>query len=273
MSFLTTKEGVKIFYKDWGNGPVIVFSHGWPLSSDAWDAQMLYFGQQGYRVVAHDRRGHGLSEATWNGNTMDQFADDLGELITMLDLKDIVLVGHSMGGGEVARYIGRHGTSRVKKVVLLAAVPPIMLKSESNPGGTPMEMFDSIRKGVAENRSQFYQELAVQFYGFNKLGSHKSQGLIDSFWHLGLSGSVKAQYDCVAQFSETDFTEDLKKIDVPTLIAHGDGDQIVPIADSAELSAQIAPQATLKVYHGGSHGLAQTQPDDFNQDLLAFIKA
>ncbi len=273
MSIFTTKDGTKIFYKDWGTGPIVTFSHGWPLSSDAWDAQMLFLGQQGYRVIAHDRRGHGKSESTWDGNTMDQYADDLAELIELLDLREIVMVGHSTGGGEVARYIGRHGSSRVKKAVLLGAVPPIMLQSDTNPGGTPMEVFDGIRKGVAENRSQFFQDLAVAFYGFNKDGATKSQGLIDSFWLLGMQGGIKPLYDCVAQFSETDFTEDLKKMDVPTLVAHGDADQIVPFHDAGELSAKIVPHATLKVYPGGPHGFAQTQPDTFNQDLLDFVKA
>jgi non-heme chloroperoxidase len=251
----------------------VVFSHGWPLSADAWDGQMMFLGERGYCVIAHDRRGHGRSSQTWDGNDMDTYADDLAELIDELDLDDIILVGHSTGGGEVARYIGRHGTGRVAKVVLLGAVPPLMLKTEANPDGTPMEAFDRIRKGTFENRSQFFKDLSMSFYGYNRPGAKVSAGLRDSFWLQGMQAGIKPAYDCIKQFSETDFTEDLKKFDVPTLIAHGDDDQIVPIAASALLSSKIVKRATLKIYPGGPHGLAQTQQDEFNADLLAFIES
>ena len=270
---ITTKDGTQIYYKDWGTGRPVVFSHGWPLTADAWEAQMVYLGERGYRAIAPDRRGHGRSGQPWTGNDMDTYADDLATLINTLDLKDAVLVGHSTGGGEVARYIGRHGTKRVSKAVLLGAVPPIMLKTEANPGGLPMSVFDGIRAGVRADRSQFFKDLTVPFYGANRPGSKVSQGLKDSFWFMGMQGSLKAELDCIKQFSETDFTEDLKKIDVPTLIVHGDDDQIVPIADSAMLSAKLVKGSTLKVYAGAPHGLASTHQEQFNADLLAFIKA
>ena len=270
---LTTSDGTQIYYKDWGSGRPVVFSHGWPLSADAWEAQMLYLGERGFRAIAHDRRGHGRSSQPWSGNDMDTYADDLAALINALDLKDAVLVGHSTGGGEVARYIGRHGTKRVAKAVLLGAVPPIMLKTAANPGGLPMDVFDSIRAGVRADRSQFFKDLTVPFYGANRPGAKVSQGLKDSFWLMGMQGSLKSELDCIKQFSETDFTEDLKKIDVPTLIVHGDDDQIVPIADSAMLSAKLVRGSTLKVYPGAPHGLASTHQEQFNADLLAFVKS
>jgi len=272
MTTFTTSDGVEIFYKDWGTGQPIVFSHGWPLSADAWDAQMLYFANRGYRVIAHDRRGHGRSAQPFDGNNMDRYADDLAELIAHLDLRDVVLVGHSTGGGEVARYVGRHGNDRVAKLVLVGAVPPVMLKSDSNPNGTPLEVFDGIRRGVATNRAQFYRDLTVPFYGFNRDGAEVSTGLQDSFWLQGMAGGIKGQYDCIREFSEVDYTADLKRISVPTLVIHGDDDQIVPIDASARLSADIVPNATLKIYQGGNHGLAQTDPDRFNADLEAFIR-
>ncbi len=271
MNTFKTKDGTSIFYKDWGTGTPVVFSHGWPLSADAWDSQMLFLGQRGYRVIAHDRRGHGRSEQTWTGNDMDTYADDLAALIEALDLKGAILIGHSTGGGEVARYIGGHGTSRVSKAVLIGAVPPQMLKTEANPGGLPLEVFDGIRAGVAGDRSQFFKELAVPFFGFNRPGAKTSQGLIDSFWMQGMLGGIKGLYDCVAQFSETDFTEDLKAMDVPTLFIHGDDDQIVPFSNASVKSAEIAPNATLKLYQGGSHGICATEADKVNADLLAFI--
>ena len=270
---ITTKDGTQIYYKDWGTGRPVVFSHGWPLTADAWEGQMVYLGERGFRAIAHDRRGHGRSGQPWNGNDMDTYADDLATLIETLDLKDAVLVGHSTGGGEVARYIGRHGTKRVAKAVLLGAVPPIMLKTAANPGGLPMDVFDGIRAGVRADRSQFFKDLTVPFYGANRPGSKVSQGLKDSFWFMGMQGSLKAELDCIKQFSETDFTEDLKKIDIPTLIVHGDDDQIVPIADSAMLAAKLVKGSTLKVYAGAPHGLASTHQEQFNADLLAFIKA
>jgi len=275
MPTFTTQDGTSIFYKDGGSrtGQPVVFSHGWPLSSDAWDAQLLFLGLKGYRVIAHDRRGHGRSGPTWNGNTMDQYADDLAELLNRLDVQNAVMIGHSTGGGEVARYIGRHGTSRIAKAVLLGAVPPLMLQTADNPGGLPISAFDGIRQGVAENRSQFFRDLATPFYGFNREGAKVSQGLIDSFWLLGMQAGIKPVYDCIEQFSETNFTEDLKKFDVPTLIAHGDADQMVPIGASALLSARLVPGAQLKVYPGAPHGLAQTIPAEFNADLLAFIES
>ncbi|SEJ51767.1 non-heme chloroperoxidase [Azotobacter beijerinckii] len=272
MSTLTLKDGTGLFYKDWGSGQPIVFSHGWPLCADAWDAQMLFLGQRGYRVIAHDRRGHGRSQQTWDGNSMDQYADDLAQLLDALDVKDAVLVGHSTGGGEVARYVGRHGTARVAKVVLLGAVPPLMLKTAGNPGGVPKAVFDGIRQGVLENRAQFFKDLPTTFYGFNRPGAKVSEGLRDAFWLQGMSAGIKPAYDCIEQFSETDFTEDLKKIDVPTLIVHGDDDQIVLIETSAKRSVQLVPNATLKVYPGGAHGLAQLEVERFNSDLLHFIE-
>jgi len=274
MAKVTTKDGTEIFYTDWGTGPAVVFSHGWPLSSDAWELQRMFLSEHGYRTIAHDRRGHGRSSQPWLGNDMDTYADDLATLIESLDLKNIVMVGHSTGGGEVAHYIGRHGTSRVAKAVLVGAVPPQMLKTAANPGGVPMDVFDGIRAGVAADRSQFYRDLAGgPFFGFNRPNAKKSQGAIDAFWRQGMAGGLKGQYDCIKQFSEVDYTGDLKKFDVPTLIIHGDDDQIVPIANSAHLSAKIVKNATLKVYPGAPHGLAVTHADQLNADLLAFIKS
>ncbi|MFO1155089.1 MAG: alpha/beta hydrolase [Rhodospirillales bacterium] len=272
MSTITVSDGTSIFYKDWGAGRPVVFSHGWPLTGDAWDAQMLYLGMRGRRVIAHDRRGHGRSAQTWSGNDMDTYADDLAALIEALDLRDATLVGHSTGGGEVARYIGRHGTGRIAKAVLLGAVPPLMLKTDANPAGTPMEVFDGIRSGVVANRSQFFKDLALPFYGFNREGATISEGLRDAFWLQGMQSGIKAAFDCIKAFSETDFTEDLRRFDVPTLIVHGDDDQIVPIAASALRAAKLVSLATLKIYSGGSHGLAQTQAALFNTDLLAFLE-
>jgi non-heme chloroperoxidase len=273
MSTFTTRDGTEIFYKDWGAGQPVVFSHGWPLSADAWEGQMVFLGERGHRVIAHDRRGHGRSSQTWLGNDMDTYADDLSELIESLDLRDVVLVGHSTGGGEVARYVGRHGTGRVAKVVLLGAVAPIMLKTESNPGGLPIEVFDKIRAGVRKDRSQFFRDLAIPFHGYNREGAKTSQGVIDAFWLQGMQGGLKGELDCIKQFSETDFTEDLREIDVPTLIVHGDDDQIVPIASSALRTAKLVKGATLKVYRGAPHGLATTRADEFNADLFSFIRA
>jgi non-heme chloroperoxidase len=273
MSYITTSDGTDIFYKDWGSGPVVTFSHGWPLTADAWDSQMLFLGQHGYRVIAHDRRGHGRSTQTWDGNTMNQYADDLAELFEQLDLKDVVMVGHSTGGGEVARYLGRHGTGRVSKAVLLGAVPPLMLKTAANPGGLPKDVFDGIRKGTRDDRSQFFKDLTMPFYGFNRDGAKLSDGLRESFWLQGMLGGIKGLYDCIEQFSETDFTEDLKKIDIPVLVAHGDDDQIVPIGASAHETIKLLKKGTLKIYPGLAHGLAQTHADQFNADLLAFIEA
>jgi non-heme chloroperoxidase len=273
MSTITTKDGTQIFYKDWGKGQPVVFSHGWPLTGDAWDVQMLFLGQNGYRTIAHDRRGHGRSSQPWDGNDMDTYADDLAELINKLDLKNAILVGHSTGGGEVAHYLGRHGTSRVAKAVLVGAVPPQMLKTAANPGGLPMEVFDGIRAGVLADRSQFYRDLASgPFYGFNRPDAKRSQGLVDGFWLQGMQGGLKGQYDCIKQFSEVDYTDDLKKIDIPTLVIHGDDDQMVPIENSAKLAVKLLKHGTLKVYAGASHGLASTHAEQFNADLLAFIK-
>ena len=272
MSTLTTQDGTQIYYKDWGTGQPVVFSHGWPLSADAWDAQMVFLAERGFRVIAHDRRGHGRSSQPWSGNDMDTYADDLAALFEKLDLRDAVMVGHSTGGGEVARYIGRHGTQRVAKVVLLSAVPPLMLKTAGNPGGLPIEVFDGIRAGVAADRSQFFQDLTTPFYGANREGSKVTQGMRDSFWLQGMAGSHKGLLDCIKQFSETDFTADLKKIDVPTLVVHGDADQIVPIGAAGLLSAKLVKGATLKVYAGAPHGIATTHADKFNADLLAFIQ-
>jgi non-heme chloroperoxidase len=273
MSFVTTKDGTQIFYKDWGTGRPVVFSHGWPLSADAWDAQMMFLGTRGYRVIAHDRRGHGRSSQPWQGNDMDTYADDLAALMDALDLRDAVMVGHSTGGGEVARYIGRHGTGRLGKAVLLGAVPPLMLKTKTNRNGTPRAAFDEIRAGVLRDRSQCFLDLARPFYGFNRKGAKVSKGLRQSFWLQAMQCGIKAAFDCIAQFSETDFAEDLKRIDVPTLVAHGDDDQIVPIKASALRTAKLVPKATLRVYKGAPHGLAQTRPDDFNANLLKFIES
>jgi non-heme chloroperoxidase len=273
MSFVTTADGTQIFYKDWGSGPPVVFSHGWPLTADAWDAQMVFLGQNGYRVIAHDRRGHGRSGQPWNGNDMDTYADDLAALIEALDLKDVTLIGHSTGGGEVAHYMGRHGTSRVARAILVGAVPPLMLKTEANPGGLPIEVFDDIRKNTFADRSQFYKDLSGPFYGYNREGARVSQGVRDSFWLQGMMGGLKGQLDCIKEFSEVDYTEDLKRIDVPTLIIHGDDDQIVPIGAAGLLSAKIVKDAKLKVYPGGAHGLTVTQQDEFNADVLAFLRS
>jgi non-heme chloroperoxidase len=273
MNTVTSRDGTKIFYKDWGSGQTVVFSHGWPLDADAWDAQMLFLVNNGYRVIAHDRRGHGRSDQPSEGNDMDTYADDLAAVIEALDVKGAMLVGHSTGGGEVARYIGRHGSARVAKAVLIGAVPPIMVKSEKNPGGLPLAVFDDIRAKVAANRSQFYRDLAIPFYGYNRQGANAQQGVIDEFWREGMLGSIKGQYECIKQFSEVDYTGDLKKIDVPTLILHGDGDQIVPIDDSGRLSATIVKNAKLKVYPGAPHGMCTTEAEQVNQDLLAFLKS
>ena len=263
---------INIYYKDWGSGQPIVFSHGWPLSADAWEDQMIFLASNGYRSIAHDRRGHGRSSQTWSGNEMDTYADDLAKLVEALDLKDAIHVGHSTGGGEVARYIGRHGTGRVAKAVLISAVPPLMLKTVANPGGLPIEVFDQIRAGVLDDRSQYLKDFSAPFYGANREGAKVSQGLRDSFWLQGMLAGHKAVYDCIKAFSETDFTEDLKKIDVPTLILHGDDDQIVPIGASALLSAKLVKGATLKVIPGAPHGMCSTLKNEINADLLAFIK-
>ncbi len=273
MSTITTKDGISIFYKDWGHGKPVLFSHGWPLSADAWEGQMVFLGQHGYRVIAHDRRSHGRSSQTWDGNHMDQYADDLAAVIDALDLTDVVLVGHSTGGGEVAHYIGRHGSARVSKVVLVSAVPPLMLKTDHNPGGLPLAVFDGIRKGTFDNKSQFLQEIAVPFFGYNREGAAVSQGTLDSFWLQGMMGGLKGLLDCIHEFSEVDYTADLEKIDKPTLIVHGDDDQIVPIGASGLMSAKIVRGAELKIYQGAPHGLPSTLQDRLNADLLAFIQA
>jgi non-heme chloroperoxidase len=272
MPSITTTDGTEIYYKDWGTGQPVVFSHGWPLSADAWEDQMLFLGSHGYRAIAHDRRGHGRSSQPWNGNDMDTYADDLAALTQALGLENAVHVGHSTGGGEVARYIGRHGTERVAKAVLIGAVPPLMVKTDANPLGLPMDVFDGIRAGVLADRSQFFKDLSSPFYGANRPGSKVSQGLRDSFWLQGMQAGFKAVVDCIKAFSETDFTGDLKKIDVPTLIIHGDDDQMVPINDSALLSAALVKGSTLKVYPGAPHGLCSTHKNQVNADLLAFIK-
>jgi non-heme chloroperoxidase len=273
MSTITTKDGTTIFYKDWGTGQPVVFSHGWPLNADAWDEQLNAVAAQGYRAIAHDRRGHGRSSQTWDGNDMDTFADDLAALFETLDLHDAVLVGHSTGGGEVTRYVGRHGTGRVAKVLLVGAVPPLMLKTEANPGGLPIEAFDQLRAGLAADRSQFYRDLSAPFYGANRPGSQVSQGQRDAFWMWSMQVGIRPALACIKAFSETDFTEDLKKFDVPTLIIHGDDDQIVPIGSAAYLSSKIVKDAVLKVYPGAPHGLTATLKEQFNADLLAFLQS
>ena len=273
MNTFTTHDGTEIYYKDWGAGQPVTFSHGWPLSADAWDAQMMFLGQNGYRVIAHDRRGHGRSAQSWEGNDMNTYADDLAELMDALNLADATMVGHSTGGGEVARYLGRHGSKRVSKAVLISAVPPLMLKTPQNPGGLPMKAFDEIRAGVLADRSQFFMDLTTPFYGYNKPDAKISQGVRDSFWMQSMQASIKGVYDCIKAFSETDFTEDLKKIDVPTLILHGDADQIVPIDDAGRLSVKLIKNAALKVYAGAPHGMCTTLADRVNQDLLEFLKS
>ena len=271
MSEITTNDGTQIYYKDWGTGQPIVFSHGWPLSSDAWDEQMFYLASRGYRCIAHDRRGHGRSSQPWTGNDMNTYADDLASLVSSLDLKNAIHIGHSTGGGEVARYIARHGTERVAGVVLIGAVPPLMVMTAANPGGLPMETFDKIREGVLADRSQFFKDLAAPFYGANRPNAVVSPGILDSFWLQGMHAGIKNLFDCIKAFSETDQTDDLKKFDVPTLILHGDDDQIVPIAASAMLSSKIIKNATLKVYPGAPHGLTVTHKEQINDDLLAFL--
>ncbi|MEQ1613400.1 MAG: alpha/beta hydrolase [Hyphomicrobiaceae bacterium] len=272
MGTITTRDGTEIFFKDWGHGKPIVFHHGWPLTADDWDIQMLYFLDKGYRVVAHDRRGHGRSSQTATGNEMDTYAADVAELTTALKLEDAIHVGHSTGGGEVARYVARHGRGRVAKAVLIGAVPPVMVKSPTNPGGLPIEVFDDFRKQLAANRAQFYREVPTPFYGYNRSGAKVSDGLQDNWWRQGMMGGAKAHYDCIKAFSETDFTEDLKQIDVPTLIMHGDDDQIVPIENSARLAAKLVKHGTLKIYKGLPHGMCSTHPEILNPDLLAFIR-
>jgi non-heme chloroperoxidase len=273
MSAITTKDGTRIYYKDWGSGQPVVFSHGWPLSGDAWEDQMMFLGSRGYRCIAHDRRGHGRSSQPWSGNEMDTFADDLAALVETLDLKKAIHVGHSMGGGEVSRYIGRHGTKRVAKAVLIGAVVPLMLKTVANPDGLPIDAFDKIRADVLADRSQFFKDLTTPFYGANRPGAKVSQGLRDSFWLQGMQAGLKCVVDCIRAFSETDFTEDLGKFDVPTLIIHGDDDQIVPIGASAMLSSRLVKGSKLKIYPGAPHGLCSTHKDQINADLLAFLKA
>jgi non-heme chloroperoxidase len=272
MPTITTTDGTDIFYKDWGTGQPVVFSHGWPLNADAWDGQLFHMASNGYRAIAHDRRGHGRSAQPWAGNDMNTYADDLAELIEHLDLHDVILVGHSTGGGEVTRYMGRHGTGRVAKAVLLGAVPPLMLKTEANPEGLPIEAFDEIRDGVLNGRSEYYKDLSVPFYGANRPGNTVTQGQKDDFWRMSMTAGFKGAFDCIREFSETDFTADLHQIDVPVLVAHGDDDQIVPFADSAPKTAELLKNATLKVYPGQPHGLTGAHEQEFNADLLAFAR-
>ncbi|HEY2018820.1 MAG TPA: alpha/beta hydrolase [Bryobacteraceae bacterium] len=273
MSTITTKDGSQIYYKDWGTGQPIVFSHGWPLTADEWDGQMLFFGQRGYRVIAHDRRGHGRSSQTWDGNEMNTYADDLAALFEKLDLKNAIMVGHSTGGGEVAHFLGRHGSSRVAKAALISAVPPLMLKTDKNPGGLPLSAFDELRTALMANRPQFYKDLTLPFYGYNRPGAKISEGIREHWWLQGMMGGVKAHYDCIKAFSETDFTEDLKKIDIPVQVMHGEDDQIVPIGAAGRMSAKILKNATLKVYPGFPHGMPRTNADQINADLLAFFQS
>jgi len=273
MSDFTTKDGTRIFYNDWGQGQPVVFSHGWPLSADAFEDQMFFLANRGYRCIAHDRRGHGRSSKPWQGNDLDTYADDLAALVAHLDLKDAVHVGHSTGGGEVARYIGRHGTARVAKAALIGAIPPVMVKSASNPGGTPIEIFDGLRASVQADRSQFWKDLSMAFYGYNRPGAKISEGVRESFWLQSMMAGMPASYFCIKAFSETDLTEDLKKFDVPTLILHGDDDQIVPYADAALLSAKLVKGAVLKIYPGAPHGMCTTLKDKVNEELLAFLKS
>jgi len=272
MPTIKVRDGAEIYYKDWGKGQPIVFSHGWPLTADDWDGQMLFFGQQGFRVIAHDRRGHGRSSQTWDGNDMDTYADDLAELFEALDLKDAIMVGHSTGGGEVVRYLGRHGSKRVAKAAIISAIPPLMLKTEKNPLGAPIAVFDGLRAALAANRPQFYKDITLPFYGYNRPGAKISEGIREHWWLQGMVGGMKAHYDCIAVFSETDFTEDLKKIDIPVLVMHGDDDQIVPIAAAAPQSAKLLKNSTLKIYPGFPHGMPATNADVINADLLAFFK-
>ncbi|MES2294210.1 MAG: alpha/beta hydrolase [Pseudomonadota bacterium] len=273
MSDFTTKDGTRIFYNDWGQGQPVVFSHGWPLSADAFEDQMFFLANRGYRCIAHDRRGHGRSSQPWQGNDLDTYADDLAALVAHLDLKDAVHVGHSTGGGEVTRYIGRHGTARVAKAALIGAIPPVMVKSASNPGGTPIEIFDGLRASVQADRSQFWKDLSMAFYGYNRPGAKISEGVRESFWLQSMMAGMPASYFCIKAFSETDLTEDLKKFDVPTLILHGDDDQIVPYADAALLSAKLVKGAILKIYPGAPHGMCTTLKDKVNEELLAFLKS
>lgn len=273
MSTIATRDGTKLYYKDWGSGPPVVFSHGWPLTSDAWEDQMVYLASRGYRVVAHDRRGHGRSEQSWGGNDMNTYADDLARVIDTLGLQRVTLVGHSTGGGEVTRYVGRHGSSLVAKVVLVSAIPPLMLKTDANPGGLPMKVFDDIRRGVANDRSEFYKTLSGPFFGANRPGAQVSQGLRDFFWLQGMMGSLKGELDCIKVFSETDLTEDLRRFDVPTLIVHGDDDQIVPIGASALEAVKLVKHAKLEIYEGAPHGIPSTHKDRLSADILSFLEA
>ncbi|HTU32687.1 MAG TPA: alpha/beta hydrolase [Candidatus Acidoferrum sp.] len=274
MSYITVKDGTQIYYKDWGKGPPIVFSHGWPLSADDWDAQMMFFLARGYRVIAHDRRGHGRSSQSWDGHNMDQYADDLAELTAYLDLEEAIHVGHSTGGGEVVHYLARHGESRVSKAAIISAVPPLMVKTAANPGGLPKSVFDDFQTQTATNRAQFYRDVAAgPFYGYNRPGAKPSEGVIQNWWRQGMMGGAKAHYDGIVAFSQTDFTEDLKKINVAVLVMHGDDDQIVPYADAAPLSAKLLKNATLKTYKGFPHGMPTTNADTINADLLKFVKA